>query len=591
MNSTISNTTIAVLPFMNMSASQEDEYFSDGITEEIINALAKIEQLKVTSRTSAFHFKNQNLPIQQIGEALNVEVILEGSVRRAGKMVRITAQLIQVEDDFHFWSETWDRQLENIFEVQDEVSLLIAEKLRESFGHFEIQEQLVFEPTEDVNAYDYFLQGNYYFRKWNPSEMQLAVVCYQKALELDINHVPSYLGLADAYGFLATSGFLPLEETWKKASECTYKAFELDKKNSTTYYQLANLSFFMECNFEKAFQYISKAISLNPNYAEAHQFMVFLCLLAKEEKKGLEHLGIALRIDPLSPETLFYHAYSYYMLGDFEKALVQLNVCLEKEPNSFPTHIIKCYCLLKLKRYENVVRYFDQNISEIVVDVEQIGLKALAYVGLNELEKLTKNIEKLKTYIGTEHHLRASVFLFLVDVFKGNKEVAFEWMENDGKSNFYQLVLLSDPLLNTLQTDIRYQKYYQDISVNVASKIIKKSLLNTQEVENLSQKVLTYIESEKPYLDASLSLKELAKKIEIHPNQLSFLLNESLGKNFNEFINYYRVQTFKKLAQEPKNAHLTLLALAYESGFNSKTVFNTYFKKETGMTPKAFLKN
>jgi len=126
-----------------MSVSEENEYFSDGITDEIINALAKIGGLKVTSRTSAFHFKGKNIPIREIGKELGVSTLLEGSVRLSGNTIRITAQLIDAADDFHFWSETWDRKLEHVFEVQDEISLLIAERLREHFGHFEIKEHLV----------------------------------------------------------------------------------------------------------------------------------------------------------------------------------------------------------------------------------------------------------------------------------------------------------------------------------------------------------------------------------------------------------------------------------------------------------------
>jgi len=134
--------TIAVLPFVNMSSNIENEYFSDGITEEIINALAKIEGIKVTSRTSSFFFKGKNQSITEIGKQLHVSTILEGSVRLSGKKIRITAQLIQVEEDFHFWSETWDRKLDDIFEIQEEVALAVAEKTREHIGHFEIDEAL-----------------------------------------------------------------------------------------------------------------------------------------------------------------------------------------------------------------------------------------------------------------------------------------------------------------------------------------------------------------------------------------------------------------------------------------------------------------
>jgi TolB-like protein len=153
--------TIAVLPFLNISADRDYEYFSDGITEEIINALAKIGELKVTSRTSSFFYKGQHKPIKEIGEELNVSIILEGSIRLSGKQVRITAQLIDVAEDYHFWSETWDRALENIFEIQDEISLLIADKLREHLGHFDIQEHLVEKQTDSIDAYSYSLKGKF----------------------------------------------------------------------------------------------------------------------------------------------------------------------------------------------------------------------------------------------------------------------------------------------------------------------------------------------------------------------------------------------------------------------------------------------
>lgn len=154
--------TIAVLPFVNMSSSAENEYFSDGITEEIINALAKIDGLRVTSRTSAFFFKGKNIPIAEIGKELNVSTILEGSVRLSGKAVRITAQLIQAKEDFHFWSETWDKKLVDIFEIQDEVAMAVAEKTREHIGHFEINEASN-RKNINISAYELYLKSKSIF--------------------------------------------------------------------------------------------------------------------------------------------------------------------------------------------------------------------------------------------------------------------------------------------------------------------------------------------------------------------------------------------------------------------------------------------
>ena len=136
-----------------MSSNKQSEYFCDGLTEEIINALSKINSLKVTSRTSSFFFKNKDISITEIGKDLNVSTIVEGSVRLSSNKIRITAQLIEAQNDFHFWSETWDRKLENIFDVQDEISLIIADKIRENFGHFELQDKLVEEQTESIEAY------------------------------------------------------------------------------------------------------------------------------------------------------------------------------------------------------------------------------------------------------------------------------------------------------------------------------------------------------------------------------------------------------------------------------------------------------
>ena len=276
--------------------------------------MAKIKSLKVTSRTSSFFFKNKKLSIKQIGEELDVSTILEGSVRLAGNTVRITAQLIQVEKDFHFWSETWDRKLENIFEIQDEISLLIADKLREHFGHFDIEEHLVTKQTESIDAYGYSLKGKYHFRKWNPEDMRLAISFYEKALELDPNHTESCLGLADCYGFMATTGFLPMEESWGKAALLTNQALQLNDQLPAVHYQLENLSFFIQSNYQESYKLTLRAIALNPNYAEKQQFLSFLYIIAGEKKKAVQHVEIVNN-------------------KELTKALIELNECLNDNPN------------------------------------------------------------------------------------------------------------------------------------------------------------------------------------------------------------------------------------------------------------------
>jgi len=587
--------TIAVLPFANLSTDKDNEYFSDGITEEIINALAKIKSLKVTSRTSSFYFKNKNIPITQIGKELGVSTILEGSIRLAGNIIRITAQLIQAEEDFHFWSETWDRKLENIFEIQDEISLIIADKLREQFGHFDIQEHLVEKQTNSIDAYEYSLKAKFHRYKWNPEDVKIAMNLYEKALELDPYHTESHLGLADCYSFMATTGFMPYEEAWKKTEKFTNQASKLNDQISGVHYQISNRAFFVECDYNKAISEMNKAIQINPNFAEAQQFMSFYYVIAGDVKNSKKHLDIAIGINPLSEETQFFNAYFHYMTEEFNKSLELLDKCLAVNNKNIPAHAVKTLCLLMVGRYDEVVGYFDTIPTEVIVPGEKTGAIGLAYA----LKKDTKNtkiyldqlLEKAKSPSG----FTEDSYLFPMYAITGEHDKAFEWVEKAIKNKSSLLHLrFADPLVNSLKDDPRHAQFQKvlfqtDISLDQSKR--KKALLDDGKIKQYTKQLLVYLKESRPYLDANLSLRSLAEQMDIHPNQLSWLLNESIGKNFNDFINHYRIESFKSLSSDPKNSDITIMGLAYDSGFNSKTVFNTYFKKETGITPKQFLRN
>ena len=588
--------SIAVLPFVNMSSNKENEYFCDGITEEIINALAKIDGLRVTSRTSSFYFKGKNIPIRNISKELGVETLLEGSVRLSGNSLRITAQLIQADEDFHFWSETWDRKSDNIFAVQDEVSLLIAEKLREHFGHFEIQERLVNQQTESLDAYTLYLKGRYYLNKWNPEDCKTAIDCFNQALGLDPNHPNSLTGLADSYSFLATTGFISFEEGWGKCAELTHKALAINNQLPEAYYQLANLSFFTEADFKNSFITIKKGLEINPNHVESQQFLSFLYLLAGQKEDSKRHLDIALKIDPLSQETQFYSAYLDYMLESFQDAMFKLHKCLEVNPRNIPAHAIIVNSLVMLGDADQVIGYFDKMPSEIIVPAEKVGNLALAYVLKGDETQAKSSFQLLHEISKQEGGFAAEVYILLYYVFTGRFEQAFDWMFN-AKKNKYPLLILrfADPLMNALKEDPRYHELKHQLFPPTlferSQENPKKALLNDVTVKAFKEKLTYFIEEKELYLNPDLSLRSLAKELDIHPNQLSWLLNESIGKNFNAYINHYRVKEFKRLAKDPSKAHITVIGLAYESGFNSKTVFNTYFKKETGLTPKQFVKN
>lgn len=590
----VQHKTIAVLPFANISGSEDLEYFSDGITEEIINALAKIKQLKVTSRTSSFFYKNKNIPITQIAGELNVATILEGSVRLSAQTIRVTAQLIHAREDFHFWSETWDRKLENIFEIQDEISLHIAEKLREQYGHFDIQEHLVEKQTDSFSAYECALKAKFLRNKWNAEDAKTALDLYEKALGLDSGYSEAYLGLADCYSFLGTTGFMPFEEAWEKTVQYTNQAIELNNQSSGVHYQLSNQAFFIESDYNKSLKEMKKAVALNPNNAEAQQFISFLYIIAGNRVKSQKHLDIALSINPLSEETHFFRAYHQYMINDYAKSLEMLDNCLSANPKNIPAHSIKVICLLKLGRYDDVIHYYDTIPKDVVIEGEKTGAIALAYSFKKDRVNASLYWEKLNALAKAPNGFTADSYRFLMYAVNGDTDKAFQWVTHAIENHFSLLLLrYTDPLVDALKNDPRYEAFlkiiYQTEDIEEVEEQ-KTALLDAATIAEYSGKLLAHLSEAKPFLNPNLSLRSLAGEIEIHPNHLSWLLNNSIGKNFNEFINHYRLEAFKTNAKDPNNAHLTIEGLAYESGFNSKTVFNNYFKKETGLTPSQFLK-
>jgi AraC-like DNA-binding protein len=392
---------------------------------------------------------------------------------------------------------------------------------------------------------------------------------------------------------MATTGFMPATEAWEKSSQLTNKALLLNDQLPGVHYQLAQLSFFTACDYRESFKQATKAIELKPNYVEAQRFLSFLHIIAGEKEKALEHLEISLGIDPLSQETQFFSAYFHYILEDYSTALEKLDRCLKYDPKNIPAHSVKCYCLLKLGRCDEVIHYFDTLPSGIVAPGDKLGLTTLAYAVKKDSANTAHYLAQLLEHVKGKDAFRGHSYLFLTYAVMGQKDKAFEWIRQsiENKSSLL-LFNFVDPLVNSLKDDPRYlafqKKIYQKDSITENTRK-KKELLESGTVVTYTTRLLQYINEKKPYLDPNLSLRSLAQQINIHPNQLSWLLNESMRKNFNEFINHYRVDAFKMLASDPKNSRLTLIELAHDSGFNSKTVFDTYVKKETGLSPKKFL--
>ncbi|MFC2169931.1 hypothetical protein ACFLRM_05140 [Acidobacteriota bacterium] len=232
--------SIAILPFVNISPEEGQDYFCDGITEELINRMSKIKELKVPARTSVFAFKGKEIDIREVGQKLNVDKVLEGSVRKAGNRIRITAQLINISDGYHVWSERYDRELEDIFSIQDEISLEIIEQLKiELLG--DTREGVVKRYTENIEAYNLYLQGRFLWNKRTEEDIYKAIDFFNLALKEDPNYALAYTGIADSYTTLVSNDFISSKEGLPKAKDAASKALEIDNMLSEAHNSLAEV--------------------------------------------------------------------------------------------------------------------------------------------------------------------------------------------------------------------------------------------------------------------------------------------------------------------------------------------------------------
>ncbi len=601
--------TIAVLPFVNMSSNAENEYFSDGMTEEIINALAKIKSLKVTSRTSSFYFKNKNISITKIGQELNVSTILEGSIRLSGSKMRITAQLINVVDDFHFWSETFDRPMEDIFAVQDEISLLIADKLREHIGHFEIDETSN-RVSSNISAYELYLKSKSNFYKFQKNDILLAIEQIQQAIEKDSSCPFYHASEAIYYGYLGLINAIPSHEAFTISKTAAEKAIQLDATDPEANYSIGMVSYFFEKDLDKAQAFLDLALKYRPNYTNALLGGSVMDVLTSNAERAISRVKKAIEIDPFSPTNIYYHAAALLRLGRYEESLIEVNSLLKLIPHHTNSYCLKGTILTRLKKYDEALEHYRTvPVKPEKAEIYYAGI-GIVYATKGDFPKANEYLLKTKLEAQNLHVASEENAVVIINIYLGNFDLAFEEIEKDIKANKYYLNFYKEnPAFKLLLDDPRYKIFDKVFKTKgtsnqtdqpIHSKLLpglsderlkkKKALLDESDVKVYRNQLLQYMTDKAPYLNANLSLRSLAVSIDLHPNQLSWLLNNSFSKNFNEFINQYRIEAFKSLAKDPANANITVLGLAYDSGFNSKTVFNTYFKKETGLTPNQFLK-
>ncbi len=323
---------LAVLPFVNMSADPENEYFSDGITEELLNALAKVGEFKVTSRTSAFAFKGQNSDIRDIAIQLNVDKVLEGSVRKSGNRVRITAQLINAADGYHIWSEVYDRNLDDIFSVQDEISGIITNKLRENLNEANLKNGSVKSPVNNIQAYTCYLKGLNHLNKITPRDSLDAIRFFEDAIAIDPDYAKAYAMAAGAYSRLGATGQMLPVDAFSIVHKYADKALELDNSIAESHVAKASAYLLYEWKWKEAFDSLQQAITLNPAAIDAYQLLGLYYVITDQKPRAVSVLEEAERIDPLSPHVLLSLGNMYSFANRFEDALKQAEKMLALNP-------------------------------------------------------------------------------------------------------------------------------------------------------------------------------------------------------------------------------------------------------------------
>jgi TolB-like protein/class 3 adenylate cyclase len=325
--------SIAVLPFENLSDDAENEYFSDGMTEEILNSIAQMEGLRVISRTSVFQLKGKDMELAEIGEQLDVDHILEGSVRRSGEQVRINVRLVNIAEDRQIWSESYDRQIEDVFKVQDEIAAAIAEKLELQLGTSGAIASLV-EPTENAAAYEYYLKGRFYLNKRTSEAFFQARNNFQEALGLDPEFAQAYSGLADTYNLMASYAYMEKSVAYPLAKEAAEKSLELDPTQAEATASLAYVKEFYdeEKDLEAAEALYQQAIEINTNYASAHQWYSSLLKFLDRDEEALQEAHLAHELDPLSPVITTWLANIYRLDEDYVQAEFFYEKALEIDP-------------------------------------------------------------------------------------------------------------------------------------------------------------------------------------------------------------------------------------------------------------------
>jgi eukaryotic-like serine/threonine-protein kinase len=438
--------SIAVLPFLDLSAAKDQEYFCDGMSEEILHALAKIDGLRVLARTSSFSFKGKNVGVREIGKKLNVENVLEGSLRRDGTRVRVTAELINAQTGFHLWTETYDRELQGVFALQDEITRSIVDALK-----IKLAVALPAHQQRNTEAYDLYLQGLYFSNKGSEEDLRRALSFFQRALEQDSTFSRAWTGVAKVWYFLADVYVRPLD-AYPKAREAALKAIALDETDAEAHCYLSEAKRVLDWDLADAETELNRALQLDPNSAPAHFFAALLPLFRGDVKEGLRLVLEAKKLDPVSPITSYVATAAYLANDRVNDAIAEGQRTLQLDPNYFYLDSNLAAAYRENGDFPKAIELYSK--AQSATHLPSTGL-AITYVRMGRQAEARKILDQLVQASQTRYISAPSIAAVYVAF--GEKEEAFRWLERAfaQHSGILQWIAFL-PEFRPLHSDVRF---------------------------------------------------------------------------------------------------------------------------------------
>jgi serine/threonine-protein kinase len=461
--------SIAVLAFTDMSAEKDQDYFCEGVAEEIINALTHIDGLHVVARTSAFSFRDRDMDVREIGRRLSVETVLEGSVRKAGSQLRITVQLVNVADGYHLWSERYDRDIgalccpEDIFSIQDQISLAVVDKLRVKLLGDE-KSKILKRHTEDIEAYNLYLKGRYFWSKRTETNLRHAIQHFEDAAARDPGYAPAYVGIADSHIALQDYSFVAPATALPKARDYVRQALALDNNLAEAHASLA-LILHREWDWEEAEREYKRAIELNPDYAMAHHWYALSLAYVNRSDEAIAEIKRALRLDPLSLVINRNFGLILYYARRYDEAEEQLLKTIEMEPTFSLVHCNLGLVYARKGEFQKAVTEFErerENLRDWNRELE--GWQAVVYAEIGKVEEAKRILVRLQgqaeqTYVPTI--LLASIYFAL-----GEGDKGFDWLDRGYSERDSTLVEIQvDPAFDRARSDPRFAELLRKVGL------------------------------------------------------------------------------------------------------------------------------